>query len=187
MTRINLLSWREQKREQEKKTFMIFLLGTVLIAFFIVLLINLYAVNLVSKQKVRNQIIQKEIFVLDDQIKKIKKLRQSREILVSRITVVQKLQSARALITHLFAELSKIIPSGIYLTIIERQNDLVSLWGYAESNTDISLLMKKIEANEWIRKPVLSEIKKLEEKSKHEGNKFHLNFVLGTANERDQL
>lgn len=178
MSNINLLPWREQKREQDKKLFTTMIIISALIAAFIVFLINYYASNLVSNQTERNQMLQKEITALDEQIKEIKTLKQIRESLVSRMAIVQNLQSTRTLMVHLFDELIKVMPAGIYVTKLERQNDIVSLYGYSESNTNISILMRSIEDNNWIQNPVLTEIKKMDDKKQPANNEFKLSFVL---------
>lgn len=178
MTEINLLPWREQKREQEKKMFTSMLLASVFATILILLLVNYYASNLVSNQSARNQILQDEISLLNKQIKEIKTLKQTREALISRMSVVRNLQSTRTLMVHLFDELIKVLPSGIYVTKLERQNDIVTLTGYSESNTNVSLLMTNIEINDWIQSPVLTEIKKMEEQNQPADNEFKLSFVL---------
>lgn len=178
MTEINLLPWREQKREQEKKMFTTMLLIGVTAAAVVVFLINSYASYLVSNQTERNQILQKEINILDDQIKEIKALKQIRDGLISRMSIVQNLQSTRTLMVHLFDELIKVVPTGIYVTKLERQNDIVTVWGYTESNTNISLLMRSIESNAWIQAPVLTEIKKMDDDKGLANNEFKLSFVL---------
>ncbi|EHL31526.1 PilN domain-containing protein [Legionella drancourtii] len=119
MTRINLLPWREQKREKEKKLFTLFLLVGVAIASFIVFLLNYYASNLVNNQISRNQMLQQEIAVYDRQIREIKNLEKVRSMLVSRMSVVRNLQSTRTLMVHLLDELIKVTPSGVYLSKIE--------------------------------------------------------------------
>jgi type IV pilus assembly protein PilN len=161
MTQINLLPWREQKREQEKKLFTTILIVSTVIAVFIVFVVNYYASALVSNQNERNQLIQKEITSLDNQIKEIKSLKQTRQALISRMSIVQNLQSTRTLMVHLFDELIKILPPGVYVTKLERKNDIVTLWGYSESNTNISILMRNIEINDWIQNPALTEIMKI--------------------------
>lgn len=178
MTEINLLPWRERKREQEKKMFTTMLLTGVTIAAVIVFLINSYASHLVSNQTARNQTLEKEITSLNDQIKEIKALKQIREGLISRMSIVQNLQSTRTLMVHLFDELIKVMPPGIYVTKLERQNDIVSVWGYTESNTNISFLMRSIESNAWIQTPVLTEIKKMNDHKQPANNEFKLSFVL---------
>lgn len=178
MTHINLLPWREQKREQDKKLFTSMLLTSVIIAVVMVFLVNSYANHLITEQTERNQMLQKEIIRLDDQIKEIKGIKQVKEGLISRMSVVQNLQSTRTLMVHLFDELIKVSPSGIYVTKLERKNDTVTLWGYAESNTNISILMTNIEHDDWLQNPILTEIKKKEDKKQPANNEFKLGFVL---------
>ena len=179
MTQINLLPWREHRREQEKKMFTTMLIAGVVVSALIVFLGNYYASDLVSNQTNRNLILQKEITVLDDQIREIKTLKQTRQALISRMSIVQNLQSTRTLMVHLFDELIKVLPSGVYVTQLERKDDLVTLYGYSESNTNISILMRSIEVNDWIQNPVLTEIKKMDDDTKQPANnEFKLSFIL---------
>ncbi len=178
MTQINLLPWREQKREQEKKVFTTILIVCAIFAAFIVFIVNYYASELVSNQITRNQILQKEINSLEDQIKEIKALKLIRKALISRMSIVQNLQSTRTLMVHLFDELIQILPPGIYVTKLERKNDMVTLWGYSESNTNISILMRNIESNAWIQNPSLTEIKKMDDNKQPANNEFKLSFIL---------
>ena len=182
MTEINLLPWREKQREQEKKIFTSMILGGVVTACFIVFLVNSYATFLVDNQTSRNQMLQKEINVLDEQIKEIKTLKQIRLSLISRMAIIQNLQSTRTLMVHLFDELIKIVPSGVYVYKLERKNDLVSLWGYSEANTNISILMRNIENDAWLQTPILTEIKKMDESQQAANNEFSLNFILKPKN-----
>lgn len=187
MTQINLLPWRELKREQEKKLFTTMLFACVVIAGVVVFLINSYASGLVSNQITRNQMLQKEINALSAQLTEIKNLQKEREMLISRMSIVQHLQSTRTLMVHLFDELINVTPSGIYLTLVEGKSDLITVSGFTESNTFVSILMTNIENNDWLHNPVLSEIKKEEtnkEKNKNKDkkevitNEFKLNFLL---------
>ncbi len=183
MTQINLLPWRELKREQEKKLFTTLLLVCIVVAVFIVFLINSYASGLVSNQITRNQMLQKEINDMDAQIKEIKNLQKAREMLISRMSIVQHLQSTRTLMVHLFDELINVIPSGIYLAQIDGKNDVISISGHTESNTFVSMLMRNIENNDWLHNPILTEIKKDDDdkdqnKQQSADNEFKLTFVL---------
>ncbi|KTD06169.1 Tfp pilus assembly protein PilN [Legionella gratiana] len=179
MTQINLLPWREQKREQEKKLFMVLFFMSIVISAFTVFLINSYATNLVSNQIARNQMLQNEISAMNNQLNEIKSLKKTREMFISRMFVVQNLQSTRTLMVHLFDELINVTPSGIYLTRIEGKNDVLSVTGYTESNTNVSILMKNIENNDWLHSPVLTEIKKGDNKEEQPANsEFKLNFIL---------
>jgi type IV pilus assembly protein PilN len=178
MTEINLLPWREKKREQDKKLFTSMLLGAVVFAAVIVFLVDSYASYLVDTQTARNAMLQKEITSLDDQIKEIKILKQVRLALTSRMSIIQDLQSTRTLMVHLFDELINVVPSGLYVYKLERKDNQISLWGYAESNTNVSMLMRNIESNDWLQSPALIEIKKMDDSTRAANNEFTLSFVL---------
>lgn len=178
MANINLLPWREQKREQEKKLFNSTILLGVLIAAAIVIIANYSVTTMVNHQISLNDRLNQEIRILDGEIEEIKKLKLVRAALISRMKVVQSLQSTRALTVHLFDELIKVMPQGIYVTKLERKEDLVTVWGYSESNTDISNLMRNIERNAWIQQPSLTEIKKSEAGAEKQDSEFRLSFIL---------
>ncbi|KTD22426.1 PilN domain-containing protein [Legionella londiniensis] len=178
MTEINLLPWRELRREREKKEFNLYLFLGLITAALIVFLINFYANQLIENQMHRNQLLENEIARLDKQIKEIEGIKALRQALIARMTIIQNLQATRSLTPRLFDELVKIIPNGVYLTKVERKEDTITLLGYAESNSNISQLMRNIERNQWIQNPDLTEIKKTKEAERQVENEFKLSFNL---------
>jgi type IV pilus assembly protein PilN len=178
MTDINLLPWREKKREQEKKQFAVYLILGLIVAAVVVLLVNYYATSLVEEQTARNQQLKNEIIQLEQQIKEIAALKKVRQSLIARMTIVQNLQATRALTVRLFDELIRIMPDGVYLSHMDRVGNKVTILGYAESNTNISLVMRNIQLSEWIQDPVLTEIKRTAEAKRPDDNQFKLSFIL---------
>lgn len=178
MTDINLLPWRELKREQEKKIFITHLALGLTVAAVLVFLVNLYANHLIEAQTQRNRILETEIKTLEKQIQEIAEIKKLRQALIARMVVIQNLQATRILTVRLFDELIKIMPKGVFLTRFERNGDKITLWGYAESNSNISQLMRHIEKNAWIKAPDLTEIKKSKESTSQVENEFKLSFVL---------
>ena len=178
MTEINLLPWREQKREQEKKEFLTYLVVGVVGAIIIVFLINYYATYLVDMQTQRNQRLKNEITELEKQIVAIRDIKTLRQALIARMVIVQNLQATRTLTVHLLDEIIKIIPDGVYLYQMGRVVNKVTILGYAESNTNISQLMRSIEKNFWIQDPELTEIKKITDVKQLDESEFKLSFIL---------
>ncbi len=183
MTSINLLPWRELKREQEKKWFGTLMAITAVSAVLIVVLLNYYSRSLIESQQKRNQILSEEIHRFDLQIKQIKQLKQLRQALISRMMIVENLQFSRLLTVHLFDELIKIMPKGLTLTALERNQQAITITGYAESNSDISELMRTVEKNPWVRNPQLTEIKTPSDEKIKE-NQFKLHFFLKQKHEK---
>jgi type IV pilus assembly protein PilN len=180
MTDINLLPWREEKREVEQKQFTSMLVLGIVIAVGIVVIMKFYMNNQIESQTARNQKLTKEIQFLDRQIKEIKQLKAIRLSLISRMNIIQNLQATRPLTIHLFDEMIRLLPKGVFITKMERTGNQILIIGHSESNSDISNFMRKIEANAWVHNPVLSEIKKVKKvKGKEKINdEFKLSFIL---------
>lgn len=202
MAEINLLPWRETRREYEKKQFSIYLLAGLGVSIVVVFLFYSYAASMVDDQTQRNQRLKNEIITLNKQIKDISVLKKLRQALIARMNIVQDLQATRILTVRLFDELINITPNGVYFYRIERAANKVKLLGYSESNTSISRLMRNIQASAWIQDPELTEIKKTEETKKdaekvetnpYLQNEFNLSFVLkpktlfGEKNDKSKL
>jgi len=185
MTDINLLPWREKRREEKKRGFIILLMLGVAMACLVTFGIYYYSTELILEQTARNQRLKDKITIYENRIKEISGLKKLRQALVSRMMVVQNLQVTRTLTVRLFDEVIKIMPDGAYLTHIDRVKDKITVKGFAESNTNISEMMRKIEASSWIQHPQLTEIKKSEDGSKdasqlkeQDKNEFNLSFIL---------
>lgn len=178
MVDINLLPWRELKREREKKQFGTYLLIVALSCATVIFLVNFIIVNNIENQTSRNNRLQNEIALYKKQLVAIKDLKTLRRNLIARMKIVQNLQSTRILTVHLFDELIRILPDGVYVTQMQRVGDKITLLGYTESNSNISLLMRNIEASRWIQQPSLTEIKKTMEGSEHASSEFKLSFIL---------
>lgn len=178
MTNINLLPWRELKREQDKKRFTTYLAITIAISIVIVFFVNYYVAANVVEQTALNSRLEAEITEYKKQIIEIKNLRTLRQSLIARMNIVQNLQATRILTVRLFDELIKILPDGVYVNKMERVGDKIMLSGYTESNSNISRLMQNIELSQWIQLPALSEIKKTKEGPDDSPSEFKLSFIL---------
>jgi len=185
MIEINLLPWRETKRTREKKLFIFFLVLGVIIAVTLVLTINFYVLSKIKIQSNRNQQLQAEINVISNKIKEVNEHKRLRQRLISRMKIIYNLLVSRTNTAHLFDEIIKILPDGIYLQEIERVGDKVTLLGFANYNSNISLLMRNINRSSWLESPQLIEIKKIDDKKQseinltnHGENDFKLSFNL---------
>ncbi len=158
MTRINLLPWREMRRRQLDLQ----VLRGSFFAWALMGLVSLYAhlhlSGKINTQNNRNAYIQKEIGKLDEQIKEIKELKKKRTDLISRMDVIQRLQGDRTRIVHIFDDLVRKLPEGVYLTGLKKQGKSINLTGIAQSNGRISLFMRQLDASEWYTNPRLQVI-----------------------------
>lgn len=156
MARINLLPWRAERRKQRQKDFLTMLglsaLGAALVAFLIV---NYYS-RQISGQNERNQYLQQKIAEVQKQIDEIKALDEKKAKLLKRKEIIEKLQSDRSQMVHLFDSLVRTIPDGVVLTSIKQEGDKLTLEGRTQSNARVSTYMRSLEGAGWMTKPELS-------------------------------
>jgi type IV pilus assembly protein PilN len=164
MAHINLLPWRAELRQQKKKEFFTVIGGATLIFGGVVLLVHIYVASLIDYQDSRNNILNQEIKIVEGKIKEIKALEKQKEQLIARMKVIEQLQSNRPEVVHLFDELAKVIPEGLYITEIKQKGRQVTIMGKAQSNARVSAFMRRLEASDWFTTPRLDVISTKTEK-----------------------
>jgi type IV pilus assembly protein PilN len=158
MAKINLLPWREELRAEKTRQFASLLGLSAFMTGLIILLVHINIANQIGHQEDRNKILQTEIDSLDLAILKIKQLEKTKQELLSRMEVIQSLQQRRPQIVHLFDEIVRTVPEGIYITAIKQTGHELTINGVAESNGRVSAYMRNIDASEWMATPKLKVI-----------------------------
>jgi type IV pilus assembly protein PilN len=149
MARINLLPWREERRAEQKKEFLLALGFSVLAGVLVILVIHTYMEGRIDNQNARNRFISQHITQVDAQIKEIQEIDKQREELKTRMELIQELQHSRPEVVHIFDELPRIIPDGVHLTSLKRTGNLLEIRGRAESNTRISAFLRRLTESPW--------------------------------------
>ncbi|MBK6401531.1 MAG: PilN domain-containing protein [Rhodocyclaceae bacterium] len=159
MIRVNLLPHREQKRKARREQFYA-LSGLMLVLGGLVWFLGYTVLNgYISAQESKNAFLKKEITLLDKQIDEIKKLKEQTEALLSRKQIIESLQANRTETVHLFNELARQVPSGVYLKSVKQAGQKITLNGLAQSNAKVSTLMRNLDDSPVLEKPDLVEIK----------------------------
>lgn len=158
MPRINLLPWREAERKQKRQEFAVGMLGALGVALVVGLLAKFQIQGQISAQNERNQVIKNHIAEVDKQIVEIQGLEQQKKRLLARMDVIEQLQRSRPGIVHLFDQLVKTIPDGVYYNSIKQTGGKVQITGVAQSSTRVSALMRNIEASDWMSDPALEKV-----------------------------
>lgn len=157
--RINLLPHREQRRALQQKALIAMIVGAALAGLAIVAAGHVVIAGMQERQAERNTFLKTEIAKLDAQIKEIAQLKEKTNALLARKQVVEALQVNRAEVVHLFDELARQLPEGMYLKGLKQTGDKLTLTGYAQSSARVSTLMRNIEMSEWLDAPRLIEVK----------------------------
>src|ERR1700726_2010030 len=174
MPRINLLPWREQERKIRRREFMVAAGAAIFAAVIFVLGGKLLYSSWTDAQNEKNALLKKEIVKLDAQIADIQDLENRRQRLLARMEIIEKLQRKRPEIVHLFDEIVKTVPEGVYLTAIKQSGNKLEIHGVAQSSTRVSTFMRNIDASVWMDNPVLLVVESASKDSSTGGSNFTL-------------
>jgi type IV pilus assembly protein PilN len=169
MARINLLPWREERRDRRKKELAVMAGVGVAATVLIMGLWHMVNQSMIDGQIERNAILKKEIQLVDSKLLAIKDLDKKRAELEERMGLIQSLQESRPESVHLMDELVFIIPDGLRLTAINQKGTSIELEGWAQSNAQVSSLMRNVEDSPWLEKPSLQLIQTKDQSSNRRG------------------
>jgi len=155
---INLLPWREEAEKAKQREYFTLLTAVALGAFAVVFLVGQFYQMRVDGQNARNQFLKNEIQILDAKISQIKTLNEKKADLQKRISVVEQLQRSRNVGTQVLDEIAKIVPTGVYLTKMEKQGSNLQLLGKSESNNHLANMIRKIESSDLFDDAILESI-----------------------------
>lgn len=150
MAKINLLPWRAERRERRKREFFTQLIVAFVAAVVLVLLWGFWVSLRIDRQNDRNEYLKGQITQLDAKITEIQNLQKVKDHLLARKRIVEKLQSSRSQMVHLFDQIVQTVPAGVRLTGLTQQGDKLTLDGVAQSNATVAQYMRNIEASPWM-------------------------------------
>ena len=166
MIRINLLPHRAAKRRARAQQFYLFVAAVVILAGAIWAMGFTFISAEINAQETKNAFLKREVAALDKEIAEIKKLKEQTDSLLARKRVIEALQANRTETVHLFNELGRQVPEGIYFKSIKQTGSIIMVSGYAQSNARINTLM-----NNFNDSPLLQDSKLIETKAETVANR----------------
>ena len=146
MTRINLLPWRERRRERRRRV----LLGQAAATFAgvvaCVAAVGIHIDGWIERQQRRNQYLATAVAALDARIDQIQGLRRERDELQSRMALLVQLGSDRNTLVHVLDGIARTLVPGLHYTGVAKRGVVVTVRGAAESNDGVASLMRNIDA-----------------------------------------
>jgi len=155
MPRINLLPWREAQRKERKLAFLVALGVAALAAGVTAFAAYLLYGSMIEAQQRRNNELRAAIKTLDKEIEEINSLETAKQKFIARMEIIEKLQRSRPEIVHVFDEIVRTLPEGVYLTSVKQNGMRLKFEGVAQSSTRVSSFMRNIDGSQWLRNPEL--------------------------------
>lgn len=155
---INLLPWREARRQRRSKRFYLALGLVALVGLGGGYAVTGYYAQQLTTQQQRHALIRQRTAELDRDIRTVSEYEARLETLERRIAVLQELQAERPQTVHVFNALTASLEEGVYYADLQRQGDRLRLTGLAEDNRRVSAQLRALEASPVLDVPVLSEV-----------------------------
>lgn len=155
MPRINLLPWREEQRQERQRNFLATLGASVICAVGIIFYAGYDIEGRIELQNARNKKIADAIKKLEEDIKKVKSLQSELAALLARMDIIKRLQSSCPEIVHVFDEIPRLLPEGVYLTSLTQKDRTITIEGSAQSNARVATLMQNINLSQWLTEATL--------------------------------
>ena len=155
MPRVNLLGWREADRKRRRQEFIFSIVAAIGSAALVTLAGRGLMAGAISHQETRNRALETQITALEKQIEEINGLEKQKQALIARMEIIETLQRSRPEIVHVFDELVRVLPEGVYLTYLKQSGPRIEMRGVAQSSTRVSTFMRNIDSSEWLADPSL--------------------------------
>jgi type IV pilus assembly protein PilN len=159
MAHINLLPWREGRRAEHKKNYLTLLTALALGAIGLMFAAGNVLDMLTDNQNYRNDFIEQQTFLLDQQIEEIKNIKKDKEAIEQRMALIEQLESSRNAVPIVLDELVRLVPNGLSFRSFSRQGNLIEILGVSESNNRLADFMRQLEESTVFSSGELSSIK----------------------------
>jgi type IV pilus assembly protein PilN len=150
MARINLLPWREKERERRNKEFIIQMVIVTAIALICAALIWSFYNRQYASQQEANALITQANTALDRDLKEIEELESRQNEIIARMKVIEDLQGTRPIPVHVLDSLTRSVPANLYLTELERKDNILTIKGKADNPNTVTDLVRNIDSSGWM-------------------------------------
>lgn len=156
---INLLPWREELQEENRRRFFLALGGIGIFCALFLLSLHIYLSARIDNQNSRNNYLTQQVNFYQEQIQQIDSLKKARQDLIDRMKVIQGLQAIRPFTVQLFDAVVRVIPNGLYISSIKRSGNSVAIDGKSQSHEYIAALMRNVDKSPLFSDPQLQQVK----------------------------
>ncbi|MYL23349.1 fimbrial assembly protein [Halomonas alkaliantarctica] len=142
---INLLPWREERRQRQTRRFHILLVAMLVLGTALGFVVaRLYQAEL-EAQRERNRYITAQIQELEADISEVRGYEEDAVELSNQLELFQKLQNERIKTVRVFNEIAQSVANGVIYQRLSRSGDTLSATAEAGSDRQVSEQLRRIE------------------------------------------
>lgn len=181
MMQINLLPWRERRRDAIKRTFIRQILLAVTIAAIAVYAISEFLARQLAQQELINRVLEQQIVDLDARVTQVGSLREQQAAVRGRMRLIADLQRDRATVVRVLDQFVKSLPNEVYFLSLERADGVILVEGVSDSYAGVTELMRRLESSEEFRYADLNDIAAQVSEAAEDPSQFVFNLSVELA------
>lgn len=121
MSKINLLPWREELKKIHNRIFYSVLSGTIALSLVFIILADSVLNYKIKVENANIAYINRALRDVKTQVNEVQLLKANKKQLLERMNIIQLLQSDRTSVVKLLDAIPKLVPEGLYLTLLSRK------------------------------------------------------------------
>jgi type IV pilus assembly protein PilN len=181
MMQINLLPWRERRRDAIKRTFIRQILLAVTIAAIAVYASSEFLARQLAQQELINRVLEQQIVDLDARVTEVGSLREQQAAVRGRMRLIADLQRDRATVVRVLDQFVKSLPNEVYFLSLERADGVILVEGVSDSYAGVTELMRRLESSEEFRYADLNDIAAQVSEAAEDPSQFVFNLSVELA------
>ena len=181
MMQINLLPWRERRRDAIKRTFIRQILLAVTISAIAVYASSEFLARQLEQQELINRVLEQQIVDLDARVTEVGSLREQQAAVRGRMRIIADLQRDRATVVRVLGQFVKSLPNEVYFLSLERADGVILVEGVSDSYAGVTELMRRLESSEEFRYADLNDIAAQVSEAAEDPSQFVFNLSVEIA------
>ena len=181
IARINLLPWRQRRRDRQRRAFFVQLGGVFAGSACLVLLAALFLDGRIASQDARNEFLGSSLVELRRQADAIDEVRRRTDETLERLQALTDLRRDRTRTVRILEELARTVTPGVHYRSVVKRGSHITARGVARSNHAVSALMRSLEASERFDAPRLKGIEETRTNGQAAHAVFELTFATSVA------
>ena len=181
MMQINLLPWRERRRDAIKRTFIRQIVLAVTIAAIAVYASSEFLARQLAQQELINRVLEQQIVDLDARVTEVASLREQQAAVRGRMRLIADLQRDRATVVRVLDQFVKSLPNEVYFLSLERADGVILIEGVSDSYAGVTELMRRLESSKEFRYADLNDIAAQVSEAAEDPSQFVFNLSVEIA------
>ena len=181
MMQINLLPWRERRRDAIKRTFIRQILLAVTIAAIALYASSEFLARQLAQQELINRVLEQQIVDLDARVTEVGSLREQQAAVRGRMRLIADLQKDRATVVRVLGQFVKSLPNEVYFLSLERADGVILIEGVSDSYAGVTELMRRLESSKEFRYADLNDIAAQVSEAAEDPSQFVFNLSVEIA------